>query len=186
MRQVLVVVDMQNDFLLPQGTLSLGHDTTAFVNRVAARVRGFDGPVILIRDMHDSNDCEFAFFPPHCMAGTNGSEIASPILEAVKGKTFIMLEKKSYTSHKVSRAIVDAIFRSGKPVPVHVAGICTHICVSEITADIVNTAKNLHNAIPEIHIDPALVDDFNPEMASYALRRLQSLYGVKLAAEICA
>ncbi|MDD4004565.1 MAG: cysteine hydrolase family protein [Elusimicrobiaceae bacterium] len=181
MKSVLIVVDMQNDFLLPDGRLSLGHDTGGLISRVAEKVRGFDGPVILVRDVHEQGDCEFAAFPPHCLAGTPGSEIAAPVLAALEGKIFLKLDKKSYTSHEAAHTIVNTIFRAGAPARVCVTGICTHICVSEVTGDIVNLSKNLHNTVPEISIDTALVDDFDPEMAAFALRRMQSLYGVKVS-----
>ena len=49
MRNYLIVVDMQNDFI--DGALGTA-EAVAIVDRVADKIRGFDGEVIFTRDTH--------------------------------------------------------------------------------------------------------------------------------------
>ncbi len=177
---VLVIVDMQNDFLLPDGKLFIGHDTAALAERVARFARDFDGEIFFTRDRHAPDDCEFKAFPEHCVEATSGARVIDIIERAAQGKLVQVFDKKTYTSTELSRAVVDAAFKAGGPATIFVTGIYTHICVADIAGDIVNTGKTLHNSVPPVVIYKDLVDDVSPEMAAYALRRLQTLYGVQV------
>lgn len=177
MKNVLVVVDMQNDFLQNDGALNLGHDTTDLRKRVAEYVRGFDGLVLLTCDTHEENAAEFKAFPKHCLKGTPGAYLCDEILETVKDSQAprIPLEKQSYTSDIISTFLAN---RAEPDTEFHVVGVCTHICVHDVIAGFVNKVKNEKNFVPKVIVHRSMVDDFNPEMAEFALKRLQNLYGV--------
>jgi len=178
MSKALVVVDMQNDFLLESGSLNLGHDTKTLRENVAALVASFDGPVYLTFDKHKEDDCEFAVFPVHCVEHTEGHKLAEEIKAVLKGKNFHSVGKKSYTGGGVTNMANE--FYDNDIKEIHVVGVCTHICVHDVVANIVNHTKNQYNYIPKVIVHQNLVDDFDADMAAFALKRMVNLYSVEL------
>ena len=83
MRKLLVVVDMQNDFI--DGSFGT-KEAQAIVPNVIAKIRQFDGDVVYTRDTHDENYLstqEGKNLPvKHCIKGTEGWEIPDAILAA--------------------------------------------------------------------------------------------------------
>ena len=77
----LIVVDMQNDFAHPDGSLFVtGGDTLLeTVNREIADARTAGGVVVLTQDWHPSSTPHFVpdggVWPVHCVAGTWGAEL---------------------------------------------------------------------------------------------------------------
>ncbi len=55
MQNILVVVDMQNDFI--DGALGT-REAVAIVPKVEAKIRGFAGPVLFTRDTHEEDYME--------------------------------------------------------------------------------------------------------------------------------
>ena len=80
----LVIVDVQKDFL-PGGSLAVpfGDEVIPVLRRAA---RAFDRrglPVLATRDWHPPDHCSFVAqggpWPSHCVAGTEGAELASEL-----------------------------------------------------------------------------------------------------------
>ena len=78
-RNVLVGVDIQNDFIT--GTLAVkdGAEVIESTNNVAEAVRSTDGTVAFTRDWHPAETPHFDTWPSHCVAGTEGAEFASTL-----------------------------------------------------------------------------------------------------------
>lgn len=78
---VLLVVDVQNDFL-PGGALGVrdGDAVIAPLNAYIERCRSLGVPVYASRDWHPPDHCSFDArggpWPVHCVAGTRGAEFA--------------------------------------------------------------------------------------------------------------
>lgn len=78
---VLLVVDVQNDFL-PGGKLAVrgGNDVIPVLNRIIAAFERRGLPVYASRDWHPSDHCSFriedGLWPAHCIAGLAGAEPA--------------------------------------------------------------------------------------------------------------
>ena len=81
MQDILLVVDMQNDFI--DGPLGSG-EARAIVGRAAHKMRGFPGRVITTRDTHEKDYLdtqEGQKLPvPHCVRGTPGWQL-HPLIE---------------------------------------------------------------------------------------------------------
>lgn len=179
LKKILLVVDMQNDFLdAKKGSLNLGHSTTKLQNRVAKFIKNFDGSILLTKDTHKEDSCEFDMFPAHCVEGTWGNEITETLTDALVDKKFLYVSKSSFSS----KAVVDNLDAQApvKDVELHVVGVCTHICVHSIIDQYVNHCKTTYNVIPKIVIHEDMVDDYDPKMAEFTLERLKNLYGVEL------
>jgi nicotinamidase/pyrazinamidase len=75
----LVIVDVQNDFADPAGSLAVGGaaDVVRAANIAAAAVRGAGGSVAYTADWHPAHTPHFAqdggIWPVHCVGGTWGS-----------------------------------------------------------------------------------------------------------------
>ena len=80
MRKVLVVVDMQKDFV--DGALG-SNEAVAIVDNVVNKINEFDGEIIVTYDTHQDNYMETRegkYLPvPHCIEGTEGWEIVDGI-----------------------------------------------------------------------------------------------------------
>ena len=80
-RTALVVVDMQNDFAAPDGSLSVrgGVDVVAVVNAQVAAAREAGAVRVYTLDWHPPDTPHFAKdggpWPVHCVAGTWGAEL---------------------------------------------------------------------------------------------------------------
>ncbi len=73
-RNVLVAVDVQNDFITGSLAVAEGDQIVAPLNEVAEAVRDTDGQVIFTRDWHPASTPHFDTWPVHCVAETEGAE----------------------------------------------------------------------------------------------------------------
>lgn len=80
MQRLLVVIDMQNDFI--DGSLGT-KEAEAIVPGVIERIKTFDGPVIFTRDTHMKEYLQTAegkkLPVEHCIKGTKGWELQEEI-----------------------------------------------------------------------------------------------------------
>ncbi len=120
--EVLVVVDMQNDFV--SGVLG-GEDALNIVKHVVEKVKNFKGEVIFTKDTHDENYLqseEGKNLPVvHCVKGTWGHEI----IDELKPYANKVLEKPAFGSFKLVEEIKKIDDLSG----ITLIGLCTDICV---------------------------------------------------------
>ena len=84
MQNILLVIDMQNDFI--DGALGT-KEAVAIVPAVKAKIENFDGTVLFTRDTHETcymETQEGKNLPvPHCIRGTDGWQIR-PELDALR------------------------------------------------------------------------------------------------------
>lgn len=130
MTHVLIVVDMQNDFI--DGILS-NPEAQEIVPKVAELIRAWDGPVIATMDTHDAADwtvspyrkvlrTEMAQLPVHCVKYTQGWLFAPEISEALGVKEACVVEKRTFATDLVHYGNDDI-------TSVTLVGLCTDICV---------------------------------------------------------
>ena len=142
MKKILVVVDMQNDFI--DGALGTP-EAVAIVPYVKELIEGFDGKVLFTRDTHFENYMdteEGRNLPvPHCIKGTEGWQIRAE-LDALR--TTEAIDKITFGS----RDLVDVLAAEGEIESITFVGLCTDICV-------ISNAMVVKAFFPEI---PLLVD----------------------------
>lgn len=124
MRKLLVVVDMQRDFI--DGALGT-KEAVGIVPRVVDKISNWDGEVVFTRDTHQEGYLETnegGNLPVrHCIEGTPGWEIDSGVLYAAKG------EKKIYDKDTFgSKELALDLMKEGAE-EVELIGLCTDICV---------------------------------------------------------
>ena len=123
MSKILVVVDMQNDFI--DGALGT-KEALAIVPYVKSVIEKFDGKVFFTRDTHFENYMqtqEGANLPvPHCIKGTEGWQIR-PELDALRSTEAI--DKLTFGSAD----LVEILRRESDVESITFVGLCTDICV---------------------------------------------------------
>ena len=129
MKKILVVVDMQNDFI--DGALGT-KEAAAIVPHVADRIRAFDGDEIFVTyDTHYDNYAETLegqkLPVPHCIDGSRGHELHPEILRALAGKEYKDVIKAGFGSFSISRGLKDRF--PGEEMEFEIMGLCTDICV---------------------------------------------------------
>ena len=126
MQKILVVVDMQNDFI--DGALGT-KEAVAIVPNVEKKIREFDGKVIFTRDTHEENYMETQeghnLPVPHCIRGSKGWQIREELealrtTEAIDKPTFGSKELGEYLAKEHAEEPIESIT---------FVGLCTDICV---------------------------------------------------------
>ena len=167
MRKILVVVDMQKDFV--DGALGT-KEAVAIVPAVVNKIREYDKEDIFVtRDTHQKDYLttqEGRKLPvEHCMEGTPGWELDTAVAEAVKGD--VIVNKPTFGSTE----LMDIISKiSGKEeISIELIGLCTDICV-------VSNALLLKAAMPEVEIsvDASCCAGVTPEKHAAALETMRS------------
>lgn len=143
MRKILVVVDMQNDFI----TGSLGtKEAENIVEKVAEKIRQYaPEDIYATRDTHEENYLDTAEGKKlpvvHCVAGTEGWEIHPLIAETLKSA--IIVNKPTFGSVVLAELLQTE--NDKEELSIELVGLCTDICV-------VSNALLLKAVMPEIEI----------------------------------
>ena len=129
MKRILIVVDMQKDFV--DGALG-SREAAAIVPNVANKIRTFDGDAIIVTfDTHYANyleTLEGKKLPVvHCVEGTPGHALDGEIQKALEGKEYIEVLKNTFGSFDVPRILKEKF--PGESLDVEIVGLCTDICV---------------------------------------------------------
>lgn len=149
--KILVVVDMQNDFI--DGALGT-REAVAIVPKVVEKIKSFEGRILFTRDTHEADYLgtqEGKNLPvEHCIRGTKGWELAP---EIEKLRTEEPIDKPSFGSISLGtllKAQDEELKKQGEPgiESITLIGLCTDICV-------ISNAMILKAYLPEV---PVIVD----------------------------
>lgn len=161
MQDILIVVDMQNDFI--DGTLGT-KEAVAIVPRVKEKVASFSGPVIFTRDTHPENYMETQegknLPVPHCIKGTEGWQIR-PELDRLRKTEPV--DKPGFGSVELGQMLLD--MNEKEPIAsVTLIGLCTDVCV-------ISNALIIKAFLPEVpvRVDAACCAGISPESHDNAL-----------------
>ena len=128
MKKILIVVDMQNDFIT--GTLGT-EDAQSIVDNAVNIIENFDGDIFATYDTHfeDYPDTlEGRNLPvTHCVKDTQGWELDARIQEAVSKKGYERVEKVTFGSVDLPEIISERYDVSD--IEIEIFGLCTDICV---------------------------------------------------------
>lgn len=167
MRKILVVVDMQKDFV--DGALGT-KEAVSIVPAVVNKIREYDKENIFVtRDTHQKDYLttqEGRNLPvEHCIEGTPGWELNAAVAEAVKGA--VIINKPTFGSTGLMHIIRE--ISDKEEISIELIGLCTDICV-------VSNALLLKAAMPEVEIsvDAACCAGVTPEKHEAALETMRS------------
>ena len=169
MKKILIVVDMQNDFI--DGSLGTA-ETEAIVDNVVKKIGEYPKDCIYAtRDTHQDDYLqtqEGANLPVvHCIEGTYGWQINEKVAAALEGS--VIVNKPTFGSLELADMI--AMEFAGLPAgecEVELVGLCTDICV-------VSNAMLLKARLPEVKIsvDAACCAGVTPQSHTAALQTMQ-------------
>lgn len=145
MQKILVVVDMQNDFI----TGALGtKEAVSIVPRVVQKAAHFDGRILFTRDTHgtDYSETQEGRFLPvaHCIKDTEGFQIHGDLIEYCKEKP---VDKETFGSVELGN-LLRKLHKEEPIESITLVGLCTDICV-------ISNALLIKAFLPEI---PVIVD----------------------------
>lgn len=163
--RVLVVVDMQNDFI--DGSLGT-KEAVAIVPAVVDKIKSWEGKIVATRDTHPTSylDTQEGRFLPveHCIEGTEGWEIAPAVAKALAEKDAETINKPTFGSVILAQEML-----AEQPEEIELIGLCTDICV-------VSNALLLKANMPEVRIsvDATCCAGVTPAKHEAALETMRS------------
>ena len=169
MKKVLVVVDMQNDFV--NGALG-STEAQTIVPAVCEKIRSFDGKIYVTLDTHGENymqSSEGKKLPvPHCIKGTAGHELNARVQDALDGKDYKTAEKLTFGCVRLPEMLKEDGF-DAECGSIELIGLCTDICV-------VSNALLLKANFPEaeISVDSACCAGVTEQLHRAALDTMKS------------
>lgn len=166
MRKILIVIDMQKDFI--DGSLGT-KEAQAIVGNVVKKIKQYEAKdIYATRDTHPENYLETAegkHLPVvHCIEGTEGWEINPDVAAALGSATVI--NKPTFGSIVLADLLQEENDR--EELEIELVGLCTDICV-------VSNALLLKAAMPEISIsvDASCCAGVTPQSHEAALTTMQ-------------
>lgn len=143
-RNVLIAVDVQNDFVTGSLAVTDGAEVIAPINNVADAVRQADGTVVFTRDWHPEATPHFDTWPVHCVAEEDGAKFA-PTLDVHPTDTILskgMGQTDGYSGWEGVGAqgeTLESLITPKTPheqVRVFLGGLATDYCVKATGIDV--------------------------------------------------
>ena len=165
MKNILIVVDMQNDFI--DGALGT-KEAVAIVPKVEKKIRNFDGEVFFTRDTHENwylETQEGKNLPVvHCIRDTEGWQIRKELDAFRKTEP---VDKDTFGSTDLAGELV-AINEDEEIGSITLVGLCTDICV-------ISNALLIKASLPEvpIYVDASCCAGVTPESHENALKAME-------------
>lgn len=170
MNRVLVVVDMQKDFV--DGALG-SKEAVAIVPKVVEKIKTFDGEIFVTKDTHEENylDTQEGVNLPvvHCLKDSSGWDLISPVNEICKqkhesGERVEVFTKPTFGSVELAKYLA----MNEKINEVVLIGLCTDICV-------ISNAMLIKAFLPEVKVtvDAACCAGVTPESHNNALAAMK-------------
>ena len=185
MKKILIVVDMQNDFI--DGALG-SPMAEAIVDNVAKKIHEYSDNndiILFTKDTHYSSDYlvteEGRNLPvKHCILGTHGWMIKNGLLEQVdasKKHNSWVVRKPTFGAEDLIKVLrykvsdrTNGDNEDGSGITVELVGLCTDICV-------ISNAVIAKTALPNAHIvvDAACCAGVTPESHDTAIKAMQAI-----------
>ena len=166
MRNILVVIDMQNDFI--DGALGT-QEAQAIVGTVVEKIKAYPkSDVYATRDTHGADYLDTAegkkLPVEHCICGTKGWEIHPDIARLLEPSHIV--DKPTFGSLVLTRLLEEE--NKQEEIQVELVGLCTDICV-------VSNALLLKAALPEntIYVDASCCAGVTPKSHEAALMTME-------------
>lgn len=168
MARILIVVDMQKDFI--DGSLGTP-EAAAVVRPVNELAKNWDGRVLFTRDTHTEeylDTQEGRRLPvPHCIKGSEGWQLEEELAALQEQEKCPVFDKSTFGSTELARYL--AISHITEPIDeIVLAGLCTDICV-------ISNAMLIKAYLPEVPVKIAAscCAGVSPESHKRALEAMQ-------------
>ena len=167
MRNILLIIDMQNDFI--DGSLGSA-EAENIVQNVINKIKEYPSEnVFATKDTHEANylsTSEGRHLPvEHCIRGSKGWDIRPEIMALIPSEN--VYEKGTFGSVALAEKVAEMARK--EEISIEIAGLCTDICV-------VSNALLIKAYLPEIPIsvDSSCCAGVTPEKHAAALETMRS------------
>ena len=132
-KEALLIVDMSNDFVADDGSLTAGKLAQEVVPYIVEKANEFlqnDQVVVVTMDAHEENDAHFELWPAHNVVGTKGQELYGELATWFKeheGNEHIIYQPKTNYNAFFKTGLAEKL-KALHVEKVHVVGVCTDIC----------------------------------------------------------
>lgn len=167
----LIVVDVQNDFADPGGSLFVSGSprVLGFINDQMRAARAGKAPIIRTQDWHPESTPHFAkdggIWPVHCVAGSWGAqfhpgliELGTIIRKGVAGEDgYSGFSVRDTDTGETTPTGLDSILNDAGVTDVAVVGLATDYCVSATALDAVQYGFGctvLADGIASVNLEP--------------------------------
>jgi len=128
-RDALIVIDMQNDFVRDTGALSVPQAGVIIpaIRKLVTVASGKGAQIFFTMDWHEPNDIEFAMdkWPKHCVRGTKGAEIVRELAFLAGNKEIL----KNSQYDKFPDTGLKAMLQEKGAKRLFLAGVATEYCI---------------------------------------------------------
>lgn len=175
--KVLVVIDMQNDFI--DGALGTP-EAQSIVERVCSKIVNWEGEIYLTRDVHDVeylSTPEGKLIPvPHCLCDDHGSNICTDVVTSLglrQTKSSTALQAIIFPKSTFGSVVWPTVWPNCSdtiPKEVEICGLCTDLCV-------LANAITIQATVPKakIVVDASCCAGSTPEMHRKAIEMMEHL-----------
>ena len=167
MTRILVVIDMQNDFI--DGALGT-REAIGIVPAAVRKIQNFEGPIFFTKDTHSQNymtTAEGRNLPvQHCIKGTDGWRLHPMIEKVCIDRNACGVEKITFGSVMLPEMLKER-YPDGMD-ELELIGLCTDICI-------ISNALLLKSFFPEttIRVDSSCCAGVTPESHNTALEAMK-------------
>lgn len=179
--KALINIDYTNDFVADSGSLTCGEPGQNIHDALLALTKAFFDTgdfVVFAIDRHTSNDPyhpETALFPPHNIEHTPGRALYGefePYHHAIQSAPNVhTLDKSRYSAFHGTD--LETRLRERGITEIHLAGVCTDICV-------LHTAVDAYNKGFRIVVHQNAVASFDPNGHAWALSHFKNVLGARV------
>jgi len=167
---VVLLVDMLRGFCEEGYPLYVGETIRRIIPRIRRLLeeeKAKGSHIIFLADSHDPDDKEFQMFPPHCVRGTEETEI---IPELRQFADEVIAKTRFSCFHGTN---LEERLRELNPDKIIVVGNCTDICVMHTVAD-------ARNRDYPVEVPAGCVATFDQEAHRFALQHMEKVLGAKV------
>ncbi|PLR85621.1 isochorismatase [Bacillus canaveralius] len=179
--KAFINIDYTYDFVAEDGALTCGKPGQEIENKIVSLTKEFieNGDlVVLAIDVHDLGDTyhpETKFYPPHNIRNTKGRDLYGEldnVFKEHKHKDHVLyFDKTRYSAF--AGTDLEIKLRERGITEVHLAGVCTDICVLHTAVDAYNKGFN-------ITVYKDAVASFNEAGHEWALGHFEHSLGAKV------
>lgn len=132
-KEALLIVDMSNDFVADNGTLTVGkpaQEISPYIQKLATEFLADSHTVVVAMDDHQPDDPHFALWPPHNVVGTKGQHLYGELndwFQRNKDHENLIYQPKTNYNAFFQTGLAETLRNLGVS-KIHVVGVTTDIC----------------------------------------------------------
>ncbi len=172
--RALIIVDLQNDFVQPNGVLYFTGAEKVIAPVIDLTERAINGSQILIttQDWHEPDDEEFLVWPKHCVKNTYGAEIVEPLRKLLQNyEKHFPIHKTRYSAFYGTH--LEQLLKDLSIDEVEICGVVTHICVFF-------TVEELRNRGIKVTVHEQATASYDLELHKFAIRMMKEVLGAEV------